>query len=92
MGSVNRSAQGPCWYGSCFYFRISRASGTIRPTADLERHNVTPFAARRTHLSHPSPEPSPTDEAAVLSEDIAAALGEGTLYIRLDAAAVWLVD
>ncbi len=34
----------------------------------------------------------PTDDAAVLSEDIAAALGEGTLYLRLDAAAVWLVD
>ena len=32
------------------------------------------------------------DEAARFSQDIAAALGEGTLYLLLDPAAVWLVD
>ena len=52
---------------------------------------MTPFALQEPALPA-SPEPAPSDEGAVLSEDIAAALGEGTIYIRLDAAAVWLVD
>jgi hypothetical protein len=52
---------------------------------------VTPIALQES-AAPPSSEPSPTDEAAMLSEDIASALGEGTLYLRLDAAAVWLVD
>ena len=33
-----------------------------------------------------------SDDAERLSEDIAIALGEGTLYLLLDPAAVWLVD
>jgi hypothetical protein len=52
---------------------------------------VTPISLQEPALP-PGVQPPPTDEAAVLSEGIAAALGEGTIYIRLDAAAVWLVD